>query len=66
MTKTITPVEYAKQRGLSLDFVYKQLRVGKIPGTKIGKTWAIPQAALKPSAKRAAEVSTMLGQTATA
>jgi excisionase family DNA binding protein len=50
MAKPITPVEYARQKGLSLDYVYKQLRVGRIPGTKVGKTWLIPQTAVKPAA----------------
>jgi hypothetical protein len=37
----ISAVQYARQNNLSLDFVYRQLRVGRITGEKVGKTWAV-------------------------
>jgi excisionase family DNA binding protein len=47
---TLTPTELAKQRGQSLTWIYTQIRLGKIPATKQGKTWAIPQTAVKSAA----------------
>jgi hypothetical protein len=45
-TKTpreLTALEYAKERGVSLDWIYKQARQGKIPGARrIDGRWAIP------------------------
>jgi excisionase family DNA binding protein len=41
-----TPTELARQRGVGLDWIYKQIRVGKIPAIKEGRVWrVIPQAA---------------------
>ena len=43
MKKTnVTPVELARQRGQSLDWIYKQLRLGKIRATRLGNRWVIP------------------------
>jgi excisionase family DNA binding protein len=51
MAKALTPVELARLRGVTLDFIYKQLRTGRIPrATKAGKHWVIPQTAVKSAA----------------
>jgi hypothetical protein len=43
MKKTnMTPVELARQKGQSLDWIYRQIRVGKIYAIKQGKQWVIP------------------------
>jgi hypothetical protein len=43
MKKTnITPVELARQRGQTLDWIYRQIRVGKIRATRQGNRWVIP------------------------
>ena len=48
MGKTLTPRELAIQRGWSLDWVYRQLAVGKYTGAmKVGKSWRIPVDAVK-------------------
>jgi len=38
----LTPVELARQRGQSLDWIYRQIRVGKIRATRQGNRWVIP------------------------
>jgi hypothetical protein len=42
-----TPVELARQRGQTLDWIYRQIRVGKIPAVKRGRQWMIPTPAEK-------------------
>ena len=43
MKKTnITPLELARQRGQSLDWIYRQIRLGKIHAVKQGRQWVIP------------------------
>lgn len=40
---TISPRELAKQRQVSLDYIYRELWAGKVPGAmKAGKVWRIP------------------------
>jgi hypothetical protein len=52
MKKTITAVELARQKGQSLDWIYRQIRVGKIPAIKQGKVWVIQQTAAPVSAEK--------------
>lgn len=33
--------EYARQKGISVDWVYKQIYAGKIPAEKNGRKWQI-------------------------
>lgn len=41
--RTLSPKELARQRGVSLTYVYCQLWADRIPGArKVGKTWVIP------------------------
>jgi len=40
-----TPTELAKKRGVTLDYIYKQLRTGRIPAIRQGKRWLIPMPA---------------------
>jgi len=43
MKKTnLTPIELARQRGQSLDWIYRQIRVGKIHATRQGNRGVIP------------------------
>jgi hypothetical protein len=52
--QTITPKELAHRRGISLDFIYRQLWVGKISGAqKNGKRWVIPAEATRPRGQKA-------------
>jgi excisionase family DNA binding protein len=53
-TNIITPVELARQRGQTLDWIYRQIRVGKIRAIKRGRQWVIPT----PAVKREAEIAT--------
>jgi excisionase family DNA binding protein len=53
MTKEITPAGLARRRGTSLDWIYRQIRAGKIPAVRRGRRLAIPVAAL-PKQERAA------------
>ncbi len=46
MTKEISPAGLARQRGTSLDWIYRQIRAGKIPAVRRGRRLAIPVAAL--------------------
>jgi hypothetical protein len=48
----ITPVQLARQRGQSLDWIYRQIRLGKIPAIKNGKVWVIPQTAAPVTAEK--------------
>jgi len=40
--ENLTPVELARQRGQSLDWIYRQIRVGKIRATRQRNRWVIP------------------------
>lgn len=43
MTNTHTVSEHARLRGVTLTYVYSQLRAGRIPGAKkVGRTWRLP------------------------
>jgi len=46
--------EFARQTGLSLNFIYQQIYLGKLPAKKLGRKWQIPQAQLV-SRQKAAE-----------
>ncbi len=37
----ITPVELARRRGVSLDWIYRQLWLRKIPAVRRGRRWVI-------------------------
>jgi predicted site-specific integrase-resolvase len=52
--QTITPKELAQRRGISLDFIYRQLWAGKISGAqKDRKRWVIPAEAAQPRRQNA-------------
>lgn len=52
MTK-LTAIELARQRGVTLDYIYKQLRTGKFEGAvKEQGEWRIPLPALKTKSRR--------------
>jgi predicted DNA-binding transcriptional regulator AlpA len=39
----LSPCDVARKRGCTLDWIYRELRVGKFPGArKVGKRWLIP------------------------
>lgn len=40
--KFITPAEYARREGFSLNYVYKLLVVGRLPAERIDGKWQIP------------------------
>ena len=45
MPKNLTPTETARQMGCTLDWIYRELRSGRLQGAvKIGKHWQIPAA----------------------
>ena len=47
MEKTeLTPREASRKLRVSLYFVYQLLWSGKLPGKKVGKSWAIPKDAI--------------------
>lgn len=45
--KEITPLELARQRGCTLNWIYTQLKLGRIPAIRHGRRWLIPVAALQ-------------------
>lgn len=50
---TISPRELARQRQVSLDYIYRELWAGKVPGArKVGKQWLIPDSATQETAQR--------------
>jgi len=40
--KEITPNELAKKRDVTIDWIYRELRLGKIPAVRRGGRWFIP------------------------
>jgi hypothetical protein len=51
--RTLSPKEVARQKGVTLQFVYCQLWADRIPGArKIGKTWVIPVEAIQKQGER--------------
>jgi len=44
---SLTPAEFARQRGISLDYVYRCLWDGRIEGTKTVDGWRIPSSQLE-------------------
>jgi len=40
--KEMTPVELARKRGVTIDWIYRELRLGKIPAVRRGRRWLIP------------------------
>jgi excisionase family DNA binding protein len=42
----------ARQLGVSIRFVYDLVWAGKLPATKVGKVWQIPQNAIHARLKR--------------
>jgi excisionase family DNA binding protein len=44
--KEITPLELARQRGCTLNWIYTLLKLGRIPAIRRGRRWIIPAAAL--------------------
>lgn len=38
----MTPNELAIKRGQSIDWIYREIRLGKITAVKEGKKWLIP------------------------
>lgn len=52
MTKNLTPTETARQMGCTLDWIYRELRAGRLQGAvKAGKHWLIPLAAVQQRVK---------------
>jgi hypothetical protein len=41
MKRELTPLEHARERGVTIDWVYRELRLGKIPATRRGRRWII-------------------------
>lgn len=39
--------EFARATGLSLNFIYQQIYLGKLPAKKLGRKWQIPEGELK-------------------
>ncbi len=39
--KEMTPVELARKRGVTIDWIYRELRLGKIPAVRRGRRWLI-------------------------
>jgi hypothetical protein len=37
----MSPLQYAREMDLSLDWVYRQLRLGKIPSRRVDGRWVI-------------------------
>ncbi len=40
--KEMTPNELARKRGVTIDWIYRELRLGKIPAVRRGRRWLIP------------------------
>jgi excisionase family DNA binding protein len=51
---TVGVYEFARLTGLSLAHVYNQLRIGRLPGEKVGPlgAWRIPKSAIAPNRKK--------------
>ncbi len=48
----LSPRDFARERNLTLGYVYSRLWAGRIPGArKRGKRWVIPRQALKDTGK---------------
>ncbi len=52
MAENLTPSQAARQMGTTLDWVYRELRAGRMRGAvKSGKQWKIPAQVVKERAK---------------